>query len=921
MSNGWKQEWNEEQRVFIDKLDKAEKVFQEIFEKDKDGMVIGYEERQELEKLRKKNKRILDKLQKQEFTVAVVGLEKAGKSTLGNALIKKDMLPEYTERCTYTTTEIRAGSEDFAQVYFYGHEEFQKKFQEMLKAVRYEKNADFFALERSSFDKFWNAMESAEPEFFQVHNGTTVEDIRAMLDGKSTIRELLGKEPRKFYSDDNGELQLYITGIGRRSSAGFVERTAHPYAVKNVVIQSTQLQDMEHVVLYDVPGFDSPTQLHKKQTEDMLKQADAIILVTNATEPSLKGTQLDMLRKGRDEDDVKLSEKVFVFGNKIDMARSQQIAQDNEATLRNEAVNKHMIAVDGRVVVGSAKAYLEKNGIRSKDDEARGAAGVNSTLQEWGRDDGIDGLKKRMMDYYSNNRYEILKHRAEKTLDSTEEYLTKILEKYSPEVLSGMDDPGTEYVVQATFALQDFVEEANEILKRHINEITGNRPFSRTIEENIEEICPYVDETNDEVKSILLKGAVYNSDNVPVTRLEAELREQLKTKFRRTIVEITASRTEEEQQKIRSELVDAMLRILGMSDSSSYKEELQKEVNDLFNELLLKNGERCLFNSLIERFTSSPIQAVITCPFGEVERYNHMTSPDETPEFISLAAYYKRENMQSASNDDSAMQKRIFEVQKRIFAQILAHEHVTKIGGNGEDYENSTLQAIEKFFQENGGIINNGVDLALNILPMGKWAKLLVKSGIKLSERTDMFAKLMRTLQNDKLQQKWKRFNANDKKKFIEDFITAYCDKNQAANHRRVGSGGTMGVMDEEIPLKDFIEEMNKQGVARGNQITTTEDVISEINTDVDILRDLTLHAIIWAIGLERAYTSVIEKNVELIRQGVQTNKVLMGTWLRKNIRKILENEFAAIVNEQAKNESRRVIVKSIREVLSTFNN
>ena len=57
---------------------------------------------------------------------------------------------------------------------------------------------------------------------------------------------------------------------------------------------------MSHIVLYDVPGFDSPTELHKRQTEEMLKEADAIILVTNAGDrPDLTAPQLDMLRKGR----------------------------------------------------------------------------------------------------------------------------------------------------------------------------------------------------------------------------------------------------------------------------------------------------------------------------------------------------------------------------------------------------------------------------------------------------------------------------------------------------------------------------------------------------------------------------------------------------------------------------------------------
>ena len=70
---------------------------------------------------------MLKKLRNHEFTVAVVGLETAGKSTLANVLLKLIVLPEYTERCTYTTTVIRSGNVDSAEGYFYSREKFEQK--------------------------------------------------------------------------------------------------------------------------------------------------------------------------------------------------------------------------------------------------------------------------------------------------------------------------------------------------------------------------------------------------------------------------------------------------------------------------------------------------------------------------------------------------------------------------------------------------------------------------------------------------------------------------------------------------------------------------------------------------------------------------------------------------------------------------
>jgi GTPase SAR1 family protein len=50
--------------------------------------------------------RQLERLRKREFRIAVVGLEKAGKSTFINAWLECDLLPAKGGRCTFTTTQI-----------------------------------------------------------------------------------------------------------------------------------------------------------------------------------------------------------------------------------------------------------------------------------------------------------------------------------------------------------------------------------------------------------------------------------------------------------------------------------------------------------------------------------------------------------------------------------------------------------------------------------------------------------------------------------------------------------------------------------------------------------------------------------------------------------------------------------------------
>ena len=320
-------EWEKVKKEFVERLNRADKTFNEIFNADSEGLVIQGEELDSLKKFYKDNKKILHKLEINEFTVAVVGLEKAGKSTLGNALIKSMVLPEYSKRCTYTTTEIRSGEIDIAEVYFYTQEDFNKNFKRMLNEIKYPDAVDFSTMTLEAFQRYWKAVETDPEQYhgiFTLYNGTVVEDIKAILKGKQKILPLLGHEREEYgaeYWDPEDKFNMFkqrITGISGENENGVI-RQPYPYAVEKVIIRSTQLDEMKHIVLYDVPGFDSPTELHKRQTEEMLKESDAIIFVTNVgTNPDLVGPQLDMLCKVQDPDGIKLSAKCFVFGNRID---------------------------------------------------------------------------------------------------------------------------------------------------------------------------------------------------------------------------------------------------------------------------------------------------------------------------------------------------------------------------------------------------------------------------------------------------------------------------------------------------------------------------------------------------------------------------------------------------------------------------
>ena len=91
--------------------------------------------REEAEQADRQKKR----LEKGEFRIAVVGLEKAGKSTFVNAWLGCDLLPAKSQRCTFTTTQIYSvahESEQRLETNPKTHYQFEKLCQELIKARR-----------------------------------------------------------------------------------------------------------------------------------------------------------------------------------------------------------------------------------------------------------------------------------------------------------------------------------------------------------------------------------------------------------------------------------------------------------------------------------------------------------------------------------------------------------------------------------------------------------------------------------------------------------------------------------------------------------------------------------------------------------------------------------------------------------------
>lgn len=349
-------------------------------------------------------RRQLERLKKREFRIAVVGLEKAGKSTFVNAWLECDLLPAKGGRCTFTTT----------QIYSVEHESEQRL------EVQAKTEAEFINLLKE--------LEKAQAQ----------EDINTIRTNEITLQQVR----------QEGNLTFAFTRLEdiREPLKKYVADEKYAHAVLEARLYTNKLAQAEGIVFYDVPGLDSGLAKHVDEAQEMLSDCDAVILVQRFT--SLREKELKIIKFTEQGDkNVTVADKLFVFLSRIDSLGSaeamkthiQEAAQD---WLKRANLPNH------RIVSGSAGAYLLLNNIAGEQTklEIGDTHVIQSHLQRLtGIDDveilkteatGMPIIKEKIFDYINTERVAILKKRCEASLHtiiSTSEEIYRLVSKNHPE--------------------------------------------------------------------------------------------------------------------------------------------------------------------------------------------------------------------------------------------------------------------------------------------------------------------------------------------------------------------------------------------------------------------------------------------------------------------------------------------------------
>lgn len=330
--------------------------------------------------------------------VAIIGLEKAGKSTFLNALMGEDLLPYAKGRCTLATTTIRAAPKGSVPSL----------------TIRYRTNAEFAA--------------------FQAELGggakNSDEDLNHIAQHGKALRALLDK-PDKVEKESN------VKELRKKVRAA-VAHPATAYAVASVTLSVPIPEVDDGTEICDAPGVDSGMQLHEDALDSLIRDCDAVIYVKNGDEPSLKKAEQELVVRTKNAAGAAgllAGRRSFVMLTKLDV---KAVTEVTVAIHESKAAWKAYGVSDSRVFVVSPRAELLRR-IDAKDwEDAIPQMNLPDTqfarksIQDWDNlreslsQPDFPDLLKKVRDFIRQGRFASIEERVDELEDDVVRRATKL---------------------------------------------------------------------------------------------------------------------------------------------------------------------------------------------------------------------------------------------------------------------------------------------------------------------------------------------------------------------------------------------------------------------------------------------------------------------------------------------------------------
>lgn len=812
--------------------------------------IIGNHRIDELNRMLRKLTVLESKLENNTFEVSIVGLEKAGKSTFANAFMGIDILPTKDARCTYTATSIRYGNDNKAEVKFFTYEEFNESFFNKLSLL----GSDVSSFPDTWYD--WSA-DTLQKTISTLPNikseeKNIINDISEIIENKDSLRLLLDK-PLAEYCGEDMEYEI----------RDYIENPAKALAVKEIIIRSSKLSAMNNAIIYDVPGFDSPTQIHKAQTREWMKKSDAVILIANADRPSFNDSLVQFFDSiDKDDDDISIGEKLFVFCNRADAAATPL---ENLEKIKNELSKYNIMPeqyLSQRVRAGSAKAKLE-----GKDSP------IYAELERKGiYTDGIDTVRELLIDYNDTVRVGVMQRRINNINLKVQALLEEIKNENQIQSASTLD-----------LELENLVDDVKRTSKRKINnELSEYRDkindYCRTqkpITNKVREVVISKIEpsdykiTDDEIKQTRNAELI---DTRTVITAEYRIRQIKFSEIYEEFIESVVNLAVEEYRESESELLEAFLKGLEITGANPYYDQLRTAIEEYISSKCSTVAAEGYYSSLIRRYSRCIFEVLIQFPFSEPSRYDKFD--EDRMNFYSLALF-------GAINDSQ-----INPSTQAMHYQILFHEQLDENSGSDSDISSLILMAENKI----GEVIPVDSELYDLIAAFkgnygdnaeNNFRGLLDQIDI-LPETVDNGLPLFAIIPNPK-----------------RDKLIELLRNNEPDTY----SDGTTGIMSLDAYKKHFI-----------NYTKNNDSIKEEFKTDIIILKNILDKQVMNAISIETPFMDLVEQNVICLKESL--DKSDFTSFINQYKEQLLDEKYRSLKAENERKQMQAEIIKEIENIV-----
>lgn len=557
----------------------------------KDRVLIEDSSKDLFSKINNKLKSRKERLKKPKFEVAIIGLEKAGKSTFANALLKDDYLPQAPNRCTYTTTTIESSKENNrATISFYTKNEFLESFQATCKDIELQ-NIDFETITLDSFEKILQEKSA----LFQ--NSNNADDIRAIIKNRDDIKKYLDKSDEIIESNIKNSIKPFIVD----------EKIAR--AVKNINILSNEFKDFDDMVLYDVPGFDSPTKFHMEQAKKYLLRADVVILLVSiADNVSFTKMLADYIKDVKDEDGTTLKRKLIIGATKFDFHIHGNKDEDlkgieERKELLIKECKKFDIYKEENFFLTSPLSYLE--GLKAMNSDK-----AHSKIINLGLDDGVLDIRNRVVDFFNNEAIDVLRDAIAIDVQECKTFLLEFRKNNNTEDLH-------EKINEEEYDLK--IKKINEISKQLLDIVVDRQKFvkeqndfniQKSIIEKMETIWLDQIKISDEKRESLIKE-ITQDNTEKVGEFQSKLRPVIYAKSLELMKKMIAEAIEDKSFNVINSFKEEILKVFNINSEKENK--LKEKLSEIIDKHSYNSKS---YEPLLDRFLIDIFKIMIEYPIA-----------------------------------------------------------------------------------------------------------------------------------------------------------------------------------------------------------------------------------------------------------------------------------------------------------------